>query len=145
MGVFIGYNFLIGCFSRMSYKSCTRKLCDHRTWFYHFILNTAKIIKQSLDIMTLLSAYINFTLVSIHLLSIRNQIESVSDCCLMPTQQFFSKFSIWWWGQLCTRPTRSVGFSLKQQSCWYTCHPTRAHYPDPEPTNFCSFSLRLCA
>ena len=94
MGVFIGYNFLIGCFSRMSYKSCTRKLCDHRTWFYHFILNTTKIIKQSLDIMTLLSAYINFTLVSIHLLSIRNQIESVSDCCLMPTQQFFSKFSI---------------------------------------------------
>jgi len=36
----------------------------------------------------------------------------VSDCCLTPTQQFFSyimagtnKVSMkWWWGLLCTRP-----------------------------------------
>jgi hypothetical protein len=41
----------------------------------------------------------------------------VSDYCLMPTQQFFSyilarmRFSMkWWWGPLCTRPTRLVGF-----------------------------------
>jgi hypothetical protein len=52
----------------------------------------------------------------------------VSDCCLTPIQQFFSyimgrtsKFSMrWWWGSLCTRPTRGLEFysacSLKQQS-----------------------------
>jgi len=52
----------------------------------------------------------------------------VSDCCLMPIQQFFSyimvrtsKFSMRrWWGRLCTRPTCFVCYysasSLKQQS-----------------------------
>jgi hypothetical protein len=42
----------------------------------------------------------------------------VNDCCVTPTQQFFSyiiwrtsKFlMIWWWGLLCTRQTRRVGF-----------------------------------
>jgi hypothetical protein len=42
----------------------------------------------------------------------------VSDCCLTPIQQFFSYimarislFSMrWWWGPLCSRPTRWVGF-----------------------------------
>jgi hypothetical protein len=53
-------------------------------------------------------------------------------------------FIIWfsmrqWRGPLSTRPTRLVGFffsssSLKQQS---------AHYPDPEPTSLCSFSLMM--
>ena len=52
----------------------------------------------------------------------------MSDCCLTPTQQFFSYIMArtswfltkWWWGPLCTRPTRLVGFystsSLKQKS-----------------------------
>jgi len=39
----------------------------------------------------------------------------VSDCCLTPIQQFFSyimaKTSMrWWWGPICSRPTRWVGF-----------------------------------
>jgi hypothetical protein len=78
--------------------------------------------------------------------------DSVSDCCLMPIQQFFSYimtrtslFSMrWWWGPLCTRPTHWVVFysasSLKQQ-----CRSTRTHYPDSEPTSLCSFSLMLHA
>jgi RsiW-degrading membrane proteinase PrsW (M82 family) len=44
--------------------------------------------------------------------------EWVSYCCLTPIQQFFSyimartsRFSMrWWWGPLCTRPTRGVRF-----------------------------------
>jgi hypothetical protein len=44
--------------------------------------------------------------------------EWVSNCCLTPTQQFFSyimartsQFSTrWWWGPLCTRPTGLGGF-----------------------------------
>jgi hypothetical protein len=46
--------------------------------------------------------------------------ERVIDCCLTPIQQFFSYMYImartslfsmrWWWGPLCTRPTRWVGF-----------------------------------
>jgi hypothetical protein len=44
----------------------------------------------------------------------------VSDCCLTPTQQFFSYimartsyFSMRWWsGSLCTRPTCLVGFFI---------------------------------
>jgi len=39
----------------------------------------------------------------------------VSDCCLTPIQLYHSEnklFSIrWWWGPLCSRPTRWVGFS----------------------------------
>jgi hypothetical protein len=46
--------------------------------------------------------------------------DSVSDCCLMPIQQFFSYimtrtslFSMrWWWGPLCTRPTHWVVFFI---------------------------------
>jgi hypothetical protein len=42
----------------------------------------------------------------------------VIDCCLAPTYQFFgsvmartSKFSMrWWWGSLCFKPTRLVGY-----------------------------------
>ena len=45
-------------------------------------------------------------------------IEWVSNCGLMPIRQFFSYimartnlFSMgWWWGPLCTRPTRWAGF-----------------------------------
>jgi len=52
----------------------------------------------------------------------------VSDCCLTPSEQFFSyimarttSFSMrWWWDLLCTKPTRLLDFhsarSLKQQS-----------------------------
>ena len=52
----------------------------------------------------------------------------MSDCCLTPIQQYFSyimattsSFSMrWWWGPLCSRQTRWVGFysasSLKQNS-----------------------------
>jgi hypothetical protein len=43
--------------------------------------------------------------------------EWASLCCLTPTQQFISyimgrtsQFSTNWWGSLCTRPTRQVGF-----------------------------------
>ena len=44
----------------------------------------------------------------------------VSDCCLTTTQQLFSyimaktsQFTMrWLWGPLCTRPIRSVGFSI---------------------------------
>ena len=47
-----------------------------------------------------------------------NLSEWVSDCCLTPIQQFVSYmmartslFSMrWWWGALCTRQTRWVGF-----------------------------------
>jgi hypothetical protein len=46
--------------------------------------------------------------------------EWLSDCCLIPTRQFFSyiigrtsKFSMrWWWGPLCTRPTCLVRFFI---------------------------------
>jgi len=37
----------------------------------------------------------------------------VSECCLTPIQQFFGYImarTSWWWGLLCTRPTRWVGF-----------------------------------
>ena len=44
----------------------------------------------------------------------------MSDCCLMPSEQFFFAISWQWWCPLCTRPTHLVGFysasSLKQQS-----------------------------
>ena len=60
--------------------------------------------------------------------SLVSSIEWVSDCCLTPSQQCInhimartSLFSMrWWWGPLCSRSTRWVGFysasSLKQQS-----------------------------
>ena len=61
----------------------------------------------------------------------RQYSEWVSDCCLTPIQKFssyimarISSFSmIWWWGPLCTRPTRLVWLfysasSLKQQSAY---------------------------
>ena len=65
-----------------------------------------------------------------HIIVFRLIWQRVSDCCLTPTQQFFSYilartslFSMrWWWAPLCTRPTHLVGFlvvsasSLKQQS-----------------------------
>ena len=77
----------------------------------------------------------------------------VSDCCLMPIQQFFSYimartswFSMrWWWGLLCTRPTVLAGFlsfyllfllnaaclAEKQQyqfySLWFNPIRTRTH------------------
>jgi len=38
----------------------------------------------------------------------------VSDCCLTPTQQYFSyiiaRTMRWWWSPLCSRATRWVGF-----------------------------------
>jgi hypothetical protein len=50
-------------------------------------LSSSHCQNPTLDIMTLPSAYLNFTLVSIHLLSIRNKIKWVSDCCWMPNFQ----------------------------------------------------------
>ena len=60
------------------------------------------------------------TLHCILLFLLVNSCKWLSNCWLMPTQQFFSYimartsyFSMrWWWGQLCTRPTSSVGFFI---------------------------------
>jgi len=65
----------------------------------------------------------------------------------MPSELIFSYIMVrtsyvsmkWWWCSLCTRPTHLVG----QQSAYR--HVARAHYPDSEPTNLCSYSLTLHA
>ena len=45
---------------------------------------------------------------------LRSTILIWSDCWSVPTQQFFSYIMArtmkWWWGPLCTRPTRLAGF-----------------------------------
>jgi hypothetical protein len=52
----------------------------------------------------------------------------------------------WWWGPLCTRPTRLVGIlivlALQHNSLRIDMSPTRTLYPDSKPTNLWSFSLR---
>jgi hypothetical protein len=40
------------------------------------------------------------------------------------------------------RPTRLVEFFIVLTH-WWTCRPTRTHYPDSEPTSLCSFFLML--
>ena len=81
----------------------------------------------------------------------------VSDCCLMPNQQFFSYimartswFSMrWWWDPICTRPARLFGFLKCDITATtvhgQTCRHALTHSPDSEPTSLCSFSLVLCA
>jgi hypothetical protein len=78
--------------------------------------------------------------------------EWVSDCCLMPIQQFFN---ISWREQvnfqwdddevrfaLDQQAELDSASSLKQQSA---DRPTQRNYADSEPTSLCSFSLMLCA
>ena len=60
---------------------------------------------------------INFHILH-YIITYHIHLEWMSDCCLTSIQQFFSYimawrsyFSIrWWWGPLCTRPTRWVRF-----------------------------------
>jgi hypothetical protein len=71
-------------------------------------------------------------------------IEWLSGCCLTSTQQFFSYtlartnyFSMeLWWGLLCTRPTRLVGF------LWYLAHWNNSPRINMSPHSDTSFWFR---
>jgi len=83
-----------------------------RSLFVLFLLAIVLSVLRFTD-----SDFGNFKL-SGHNVLLSSSIECVSDCCFMPTQQFFSyikartsSFSVrWWWSPLCTRPTCWVGF-----------------------------------
>ena len=92
---------------------CTR-LCESLVWVQTYLMNFSSKV-QVAHTFFWHDCYLLFKLYCII-----NTHAWVSDCCSTPTQQFFSytmartsQFSMrrrWWWGPLCSRPTRWVGF-----------------------------------
>ena len=117
-------------FSGMQNVSRKNKI-DHYTCVtlnYSNYIMEAHIIPYKFCIFTLyfcwsLNSFLFVLLLKVYVLRLIQHMsewvsEWVSDCCLTLTQQFFSYIMVrtslfsmrWWWGPLCTRPTRLVEF-----------------------------------
>ena len=76
---------------------------------------------------------------------------SVSECCLMSSEQFFSyimgrtsHISMRWWRCLLCTLTNRLSWILIVLAHLNTCRSTLTYHPDYEPTSLCSYSLMLC-